>query len=76
MNERELINSILSELIDDLCHLISIKIQNRYIIYGTQESYLTPDDLLDNLDSTLLFFYSERFPERIKSLDAVFCSHD
>src|SRR5512139_1238086 len=69
MNESDLYKSMLSGLIDDLGHFASVTIQDRYIVHGTKESYLTADDLLEDLDSTLLFFRAERFPERIWILE-------
>lgn len=69
MNDSDLYNNMLSGLIDDLGHLASVTIQDRYIVNGTKDSYLTADDLLEDLDSTLLFFRAERFPERIGKLE-------
>ena len=60
---------MLSELINDLGRLASVSIQDRYIVNGTRDTYLTADDLLEDLDSTLLFFRAEGFPERIRELE-------
>lgn len=69
MKESALYRNSLATLVDDLAHLASLKIQERYVVNGTPESYLTPDDLLENLDSSLLFFRFEKAPERINKLE-------
>ncbi len=69
MHEAERDNNMLSELIDDLGRLASVSIQDRYIVNGTRDTYLTADDLLEDLGSTLLFFRAEGFPQRIGELE-------
>ncbi len=60
---------MLSKLIHDLGRLASVSIQDRYIVNGTRNTFLTADDLLEDLDSTLIFFRAEKFPDRIGELE-------
>jgi hypothetical protein len=72
MNETVLFENAAGRLLDVLAHLASATIQERYIVTGTPDNYLVPNQLLADLDGSLQFFRFERFPERLKLLNERF----
>ncbi len=68
MNEKILIERGFENLIDTLAHLASVNIQNKYIVNGTVNEYIVPDDLLEDLSSEIEFFEFQKFPTRLQSL--------
>ena len=68
MSEEELTEIAYKNLLETLSYLASINIQEKFIIGGTKEEYIVPDDLLEDLLSKVEFFKFEKFPNRIKWL--------
>jgi hypothetical protein len=70
MSEAVLTETAYSNLLETLAYLASFKVQEKYIIGGTKEEYVVPDDLLDDYLSDVEFFKFEKFPNRIAWLKA------
>ena len=68
MSEEELTELAYANLLDTLSYLASIKAQEKYIIGGTEEEYIVPEDLLEDFLIEVDFFKFEKFPNRINWL--------
>ena len=56
MSKVTLLETGYSNLIETLAYLASEKAQERYIVGGTKEEYIVPDDLLEDLITQVEFF--------------------
>ena len=70
MNEEELTETAYGSLLETVAYLASLKVQEKYIIGGTKDEYIVPEDLLDDYLSEVEFFKFEKFPNRIGWLKA------
>ncbi len=68
MSEEELTEIAYRNLLETLSYLASVKVQEKYIIGGTKDEYIVPDDLLEDFLSEVEFFKFEKFPNRINWL--------
>jgi len=68
MSEEELTEIAYKNLLETLSYLASVKAQEKYIVGGTKEEYIVPDDLLEDFLSEVEFFKFEKFPNRINWL--------
>ena len=68
MSEEELTEIAYKILLETLSYLASVKAQEKYIVGGTKEEYIVPDDLLEDFLSEVEFFKFEKFPNRINWL--------
>ncbi|MEJ1381313.1 MAG: hypothetical protein RPT95_10160 [Candidatus Sedimenticola sp. (ex Thyasira tokunagai)] len=68
MSERILLETGKSNLLETLAYLASMKVQERYIVGGTTEEYIVPDDLIEDLKSEYDFFQFKDKEKRIEWL--------
>ena len=53
-----------SSLMETLAYFSSVKAQEKYMIHGTPEEYITPDDLVEDFITEFEFFHNLDFPQR------------